>query len=148
MLLSFKVGFDQIYKKHEFYKRRQGRARTLIFIYFIFYKLLVIRTKFQDRISLHSAFVKSGHFQWDYWEEFVGWSTLRPPSTVNFKDMVTYHISTDRALSGESCIAIRQNQPFAINKYGVYTKSLRFKFLIFVERPTKKWYKNRWRLAV
>ena len=117
----------------------------MIFIYFIFYKLLVIHTKFQVRISLHSAFIKTRHFQWDYWEEFVRWSSSRPPSTVNFIDRAIYHISTDRALSGESCIAIGENQLNAIKKNAVNTKGLMLKFQILVGRPTKKWYKNRWR---
>lgn len=105
-------------------------------VYFIYYKLLVIHTKFQVGISVHSAFIKTGHLQWVYYKEFVLWSTLRPPSTVNFIDTVIYHISTDRALSGESCVAIGENQPNGIKKNGVYTKSLMFKFQILVERLT------------
>ena len=85
-------------------------------VYFIYYKLLVIHTKFQVGISVHSAFIKTGHLQWVYYKEFVLWSTLRPPSTVNFIDTVIYHISTDRALSGESCVAIGENQPNGIKK--------------------------------
>ena len=115
-------------KKDRFYKSRQNGAMSLIFKYVLYNDVLVIHTKFQVHSSLHWAFTKSAYFEQEFYQEFLGWSTLRPSTKVNLRDRVTNNISLDRELSRESRVATVEIQTLDIGYYTFYTETLTLKF--------------------